>query len=303
MTRVRNHALRLGASISIAIGTAAMPATPAHADIILDASAGYFYDDNLPNALNKADRREDSALTVSARAGVGHQLTTNTGISASVLLRQAQYFQYEGLTNFAAGAQVKLRHKFGLGSNTPWLSISGQALHLDYRYDYRDGWSYDAAIAVGKRLNDRLELNGLVSYDSYVADELQPTILPGYSTDAYDISGWTLGIRAGIAMSTLDYLSAAYARRNGTVTAVTPPDFEVLEYSDAIARDTVFEPGWVAYRFADDVDTDLFSLSWTHEFGRHASMSLSYVYSTTLAPADLGSYDSNVVSLRVVYNL
>ena len=289
--------------ISLAFGAMVLLSGPARADLFLDASAGYFYDDNLPNALNKDDRREDSALTISARAGIGHQLATNTAISASVLLRQAQYFHYKGLTNFDAGAQLKLRHKFGLGSNTPWVLISGQALHYDYHYDYRDGWRYDGGITAGKRLSDRLSVNGYVRYDSFAADELQPTILPGFSTDAYDISGWTFGVEAGITMSASDYLSAAYARRNGTVTAVTPPDFEILEYSDAIARDTVFEPRWVAYRFADDVNTDLFSLSWIREFGSHASMSISYAYSTTAAPSDLGKYDSNVISLRVVYNL
>jgi len=287
----------------LAIGATVLLVSPARADLILDVSAGYLYDDNLPNALNEADRREDSAVNVAARAGVGYQFATNTGISATLLLNQAHYFHYDKLNNFGAGAQLKLRHKFGLGSNTPWLMISAQALHYDYDFEYRDGWRYDAGVAVGKRVNDRLSLDARLAYDSFSADDLQQTILPGFSTDAYDISGWTLGFRAGFAMSASDYLSAALARRNGTVTAITPPDFEILEYSDAIARDTVFEPGWVAYRFADDVDTDLFSLSWIREFGLRTSMSVSYTYSTTPAPGELGKYDSSLLSLRVVYNL
>jgi hypothetical protein len=275
---------------------------PAGADWLLDAAAGYTYDDNLPNALNDSDRKADSALNASARAGVSQQLATNTGLTLALLAEQNLYLRYPGLTNFGAGAQARLRHKFGLGGDTPWAALSAQALHRNYHYDYRDGWQYDAGLTVGKRLSDRLTVQGNVHYDRYMADHVQPTILPGFPTDAYDVWGWTFGARAAYAITESDLLSASYAWRNGTVTAITPRDPEVLEYSSALARDPVFgtAPPLVAYRIAGK--TDIVSLAWSHAFSPRISMSLSYLYRRTVAPEDLGAYDSNVISIFLGYS-
>jgi hypothetical protein len=99
-----------------------------------------------------------------------------------------------------------------------------------------------------------------------------------------------------------DLLSAGYAWRNGTVTAITPRDREILEYSSAVARDPVFgtDRPLVAYRIAGK--TDIVSLAWNHALGPHASLTLSYSYRRTRAPEDLGGYDANVVSLYLGYS-
>jgi hypothetical protein len=274
----------------------------ARADWLLDAAAGYTYDDNLPNALNDSDRKADSALSASVRAGISEQLATNTGLSLALLAEQNLYFRYPGLTNFGAGAQARLRHKFGLGAEAPWAALSAQALHRNYHYDYRDGWQYDAGLTVGKRLSDRVAVQGSVRYDRYMADRVQPTILPGFSTDAYDVWGWTFGARGTYAVTESDLLSAGYAWRNGTVTSITPRDPEVLEYSSALARDPVFgaTPPLVAYRIAGK--SDIVSLAWSHAFNPRTSMTLSYLFRRTVGPEDLGGYYSNVVSIFLGYS-
>jgi hypothetical protein len=296
-------ALRLSHGLLLlACSGALLAPTAARADWLLDAAAGYTYDDNLPNALNDSDRKADSALSASVRAGISEQLATNTGLTLALLAEQNLYLRYSGLTNFGAGAQARLRHKFGLGADTPWAALSAQALHRNYHYDYRDGWQYDAGLTAGKRLSERLSVQGSVHYDRYTADRLQPTILPGFPTDAYDVWGWTFGARAAYAITESDLLSAAYAWRNGTVTAITPRDPEILEYSSALARDPVFgtEPPLVAYRIAGK--TDIVSLAWSHAFSPRISMTMSYLYRRTVAPEDLGGYYSNVVSIFLGYS-
>jgi hypothetical protein len=76
----------------------------------------------------------------------------------------------------------------------------------------------------------------------------------------------------------------------------------VLEYSSAVARDTVFgtTPPRVAYRIAGK--TDIVSLAWSHTLSARAALTLSYVYRRTHAPEDLGEYYSNVLGLDLGYS-
>jgi long-subunit fatty acid transport protein len=276
-------------------------AQPAAADWFLDGAAGYTFDDNVPNALKEQDRLSDHALNAALRAGSSLQLRPDTSLTLALIAEQILYMRYSGLTNLAAGGQARMRHKFGLGADATWAALSGQAVYHNAHYDYRDGWQYDASLTLGKRLSDRWSVQGSVRYDRFEADHLQATILPGYSTAAYDISGWTFGARAAFALTESDLLSIGYAWRNGTVTAVTPRDREVLEYSSALARDTVFgtTPRRVAYRI--DGETDLLSVGWSHTLNPRSAVTLSYVYRRTQAPDDLGEYYSNLVGLNLGY--
>jgi hypothetical protein len=286
----------------LAPGAALISPGPAGAEWYLDGAAGYTFDDNLPNALKEQDRESDDALSASLRAGFNQQLLPDTSLTLALVAEQVLYLRYSGLTNFGAGGQARLRHKFGLGADAPWAALSAQVVHRNYHYDYRDGWQSDAGLTLGKRLSDRWSVQGSVRYDRYEADHLQATIRHGYSTAAYDVSGWTFGARASFALTESDLLSVGYAWRNGTVTAVTPRDPEVLEYSSALARDPVFgtTPPRVAYRI--DGKTDIVSLGWSHTLSARCALTLSYLYRKTQAPEDLGDYYSNVAGLTLGYS-
>jgi long-subunit fatty acid transport protein len=274
----------------------------ARAELVLDASGSYTYDDNVPNGLENDDRLSDQILTVGVVAGIYEQLGTGTGLSAALLIEQTGYVQYSGLTNLAAGARIGVRHKFGLGGQAPWVGLSGQALYRNYHYDYRDGWQYDAALTAGKALTERLSLQASVRYDDFHADQLQPTVLPGISTAAYDVSGWTFGLRLAYGVTDADLLWAGYAYRDGSVTAVTQLDFEVLEYSTAVARDKTFgsTPRRAAYRL--DGHSDLWSIGWTHALSGHLAMTAAYAYRRFESAGDLDPYYANVVSLTLGYS-
>jgi hypothetical protein len=270
---------------------------------VLDAAGGVTFDDNLPNALAEPDRKADSALSAALRAGIYQQLGVGTGLTVNLVAEQTSYLRYSGLTNLGAGASVRLRHKFWLGSDAAWAGLSAQALHRDYRYDYRDGWQYDAGLTIGKPLTPRWNVQGSVRYDRYAADDLQAPVLPGISTAAYDTWGWNFGAQTSYALTQSDLLSAGYTWRNGTVTAITPPNKEILEYSSAVARDPVFgtTPRLVAYRFWGQAE--VLSLAWSHAFGAHSAVTLSYAYRKTRAAAEIGDYYSNVISLFLAYSL
>ena len=139
-------------------------------------------------------------------------------------------------------------------------------------------------------------------YDRYTADQLQPSVLPGISTAAYDKSGWTFGVQAAFLLTAADTVSASYGYRNGTVTSVTPPDLELLEYASAVARDPVFSDTtpMIAYRI--QAKTDTLSLTWSHMLSRFTAVNLAYTYQRSRADSDLGDYYSNLISLTVTYS-
>lgn len=294
--------LRVALIDILACALIALGPASAHAEWGIDAQAGAQFDDNVSNSLEDDERKADTAINLNLAGGWHEQLTSSTGLSVTAIADSNTYLRYPGLTNLGLGARTQLRQKFGLGSQAPWASVAAQAVHYNYHYDYRDGWQYEAGATLGKRLGERWTVSGSARYDRYEADKLQPTLLPGFSTAAYDVSGWNLGAQASFLWTEADVVSVSYNRRNGTVTAVTEPDLDVLEYSDAIARDTVFGGlPRVAYRLR--ATTDFVLLTWSHSFGAHWTANLSYGYRrSTSDEEEVGAYYSNLVGINIGYS-
>ncbi|MBI3527275.1 MAG: hypothetical protein HY067_04830 [Betaproteobacteria bacterium] len=265
-----------------------------------DANIGIDHSDNVPNAIEAGDKKSDGAATLRLSGLLHRQLSENTSLGLNLVGESATYFRFSGLDNLGIGPRAQLRHKFGLGPDAPWTAFALRALHRDYHYDYRDGWQYDAAVTAGKRIGERWQVSGSVQYDRYEADNLQPAVLPGVSSAAYDVAGWTFGVQTAFLLSEVDTLSISCSRRHGTVTAVTPSDYEVLEYSSAVARDPVFGGNLIAYRIITDTDT--LSINWSHAIGRHSSVNLGYAYRRSQGEEDLGAYAANMINLSVSYS-
>jgi hypothetical protein len=265
-----------------------------------DANIGIDHSDNVPNAIEAADRKSDSAATMSLSGVLHQQLGGNTGLGLSLIAESASYFQYSGLDDIGVGARAQLRHKFGLGADAPWAAFALRALHRDYHYDYRDGWQTDAGLTAGRRIGERWEVSGSVQYDRYEADNLQPAVLPGMSSAAYDVAGWSFAVQAAFLLTEVDTLSISGSRRHGTVTAVTPRDHEILEYSSAVARDPVFSGNPIAYRLI--ADTDTLSINWSHAIGRHSSVNFAYAYRRSQGDEELDAYTANMINFSVSYS-
>jgi hypothetical protein len=265
-----------------------------------DAAAGAGYDDNLANGFAAADRRDDANLRLDLDASLYQQLASGTGLSVGAVAESAVFDRYSGLNHLGLGGRAQLRHKFGLGAQAPWVAVAARALHHDYDYGYRSGWALDAGASAGKRLSDRWTLQASVGYDAFRADDVQPQFRPGLSTAAYDIAGWTCAGQVAFLATPEDLVVASYAWRNGSVTSVTAPDYEILEYSDAVARDPVFgDPPRIAYRLR--AKTDIIGLVWSHAFGARTSVNLAYRYQVSRSDADLGEYYSNFVGIDFGY--
>jgi hypothetical protein len=273
--------------------------TTAHAEWTLDAEAGLSYDDNLSNAFEADDRKADESLTAAFTGGFYRHLGDNTGISMGVVVDSEAYLRYSGLTNIGGGVRAQARQKMGLGTQAPWAALAARAIYRNYHYDYLDGWQYDVSATLGKQFTDRWSVRASMSYDRYEAEDLQPPVLPGISTAAYDTSGWTIALHAAFSMTEADTLSAAYSYRSGSITSVTPPELEILEYSDAIARDPVFggTTPLIAYRI--DAKTDTLSLAWSRALGTRTAFSVAYSYRRSTTDTEFDEYYSNMLAIAL----
>jgi hypothetical protein len=265
-----------------------------------DTTGGFTYDDNLSNGFEAEDRKGDTAAVVDLSAGLYEPLGTSTALGLSLLAHADAHFRYTGLDNLGLGARAQLRRKFGLGPSAPWLAIAAQGVYHDYQYNYQDGWQYEAGATLGTQLNERWSLRGIIRYDAYVATKTQPPLFPTLVGSPYDVYGWNFGAQTTFLGTSVDRLSLSYTWRTGTVTSVTPPDEEILEYSDRAAPDPVFGSGGIAYRI--DANTQTISLAWSHSLGRRTALNLLYAYRRSQAESDLGQYYANVVSVTFTYS-
>ncbi|HTS52827.1 MAG TPA: hypothetical protein VMH26_06100 [Burkholderiales bacterium] len=265
----------------------------------LDTAAGFTYDDNLSNSLEADDRKADTAAVIDLSGGLREQLGASTGLSLSLLANSQTYLRYSGLSNIGLGARVLLRTKFGLGAEAPWLAVAAQGVYHNYHYDYLDGWQYEAGATLGKQFGERWGLRASIRYDAYVAQQVQPPIILDKSGSPYDTYGWNLGVQATFLATDADLLALSFNWRTGTVTSVSGPDEEILEYSDRVAPTPVFGNPEFAYRI--NADTQTISLAWSHALDQRAAMNLVYAYRRSQAEYDLGDYSSNVITLSFSY--
>jgi hypothetical protein len=265
-----------------------------------DATGGFAYDDNLSNGFEAEDRKADTAAVVDLSAGLYEPLGDSTALGLSLLAHSDAYFRYTGLSNLGLGARAQLRTKFGLGSQAPWLAIAAQGVYHDYQYDYLDGWQYEAGATLGTQLNERWSLRGIVRYDAYVASRTPPPLIPTLVGSPYDVYGWNFGAQTTFLASASDRLSLSYTWRTGTVTSVTQPDEEILEYSDRVAADPVFGSGGIAYRI--NANTETIGFAWSHALGQRTAINLVYTYRISQANSDLGRYYANLISITFTYS-
>ena len=274
--------------------------TASAADWGFDISAGLSSDDNVTNAFEAADRKADTSARLDFTAGLHHEIQPGTSLGLSFITESSTYMSYSGLSNVGLGMRAQLRKKFGLGDAAPWTALSLSALHRDFRDDNRDGWQYDAGLSVGKRLDERWNVHAIAHYDRYVADEHPAQVLPGFSSAVYDVSGRSIGGGISFLATEADTISFNAWWRNGSVTSVTHPDFEVLEYSDAVLPDAAFGANAIAYRI--QATSTLFSVNWNRVLAPGLALNLGYAYRRSDTDGDLGAYYANLFNLSVTYS-
>ena len=290
---------RLLTNGALAMAAAALQLTVAqhvHAERIFDADAGVVHDSNLTRAQNAADIRPDAAATAAASLGEFHAPTGNDGLTFAAFMRGESYRRYHSLDNLVLGVRAHARHKFGVGSDAPWLALSLLASHDEYRDTLRDSNRVEVRAEAGRRFTRTLDGAAGIVFDRRY-DSHGESLVPGIPGNVFDLRGFGGYARAGYSITDTLYLGANIAVRRGDVESTAQQSLQIFIVSSAIAADPVFGSNDLyAYRLRGTTWTA--SASASLALDDRSSLNLEYSDERTYA-AYGNQYRSRIV--RFVY--
>ena len=269
-------------------------ASRAGAERIFDIDAGVMHDSNLTRAQNAADIRPDAATAVSVTAGEFFAPTGNDGVTLVAFAHGEAYRRYHGLNNLSLGGRVYARHKFGLGYDAPWLALSVEGSHDDYRDTLRDSNRLELRAEAGKRLTSDFDAGAGVVYDRRY-DSHGESLVPGIPGNVFDLRGYGGYARVGYAVTATLYADARLAVRRGDVESTAQQSLPIFLVSSAIAEDRVFgSDDLYAYRLRGTTWTGAASASLALD--DRSSLNLGYTDERTYA-AYGNQYRTRIVTL------
>jgi hypothetical protein len=290
-------AARARAAASVLLSMLLCAAGQARAEWFYDVRPGGLYDDNLTRAQQAADVRGDGAATLAAAAGWFHAPSGGDGITLALEANSEAYARFHGLNLISFGGSAAYRHKFGLGRDVPWASISISAAHDDYRSDIRDGNRLEARLEVGRRLTDNFDASFGVATDRRFASNDRP-VVPGISGKVFDLRGLSAFARAAYDITDRLQVGGRAAVRRGDVESTTRQNLDIFLASDAIAADPAFGSDFYAYRLRGTTATANATLSWA--LSERSSLNLSYAVARTTSYDDL-NYLSRIGTILLAF--
>ncbi|MBI2803060.1 MAG: hypothetical protein HYX63_22800 [Gammaproteobacteria bacterium] len=274
----------------------------AQADRLFDGTFGIDYNDNLANAAKANEAVGDAAFNAAIHAGKYWQITDRSSCSATINLATRRQIDFSALDRSSVGASINLQHKFGLGSQAPWLNIAGSAAWDEFDFSPRDAWRYRGAATLGRRFGNRLDIQIELAYEQTTAGHVVdiPFLVRrlGIHGDAFDTVDHSLAVDANYALTTLLTLSCGYTRRSGDVVSSVPIASDIFKASSAITPDPTFGPGRFAYRI--DADTDIFTAGLSFALSEHAALNVRYDRIQASGHEQL-SYINNLVAFNLTY--
>jgi hypothetical protein len=290
-------AARARTAASVLLSMLLCAAGQARAEWFYDVRPGGLYDDNLTRAQQAADVRGDGAATLAAAAGWFHAPSGGDGITLALEANSEAYARFHGLNLISFGGSAAYRHKFGLGRDVPWASISISAAHDDYRSDIRDGNRLEARLEVGRRLTDNFDASFGVATDRRFASNDRP-VVPGISGKVFDLRGLSAFARAAYDITDRLQVGGRAAVRRGDVESTTRQNLDIFLASDAIAADPAFGSDFYAYRLRGTTATANATLSWA--LSERSSLNLSYAVARTTSYDDL-NYLSRIGTILLAF--
>jgi hypothetical protein len=265
----------------------------ARAEWLIDVDAGALFDSNVNNGYEQRDIRADGALTLNG-AGSYLALSGADSLTLGADARSEVYHRFHGLNVIGGGGTAVYRHKFGLGSEVPWIRLSAAVAADDYRSDIRDGDRIAFDAELGRRFNTAFDAAFGLTYERRYAKHDEP-VVPGISGAVFDVRGQSIYARVGYAIDDRLLVGAELTLRRGDVVASTRPDLAIFRASEAIAADPTFGPDFFAYRLRGTTATVGLTASWALD--DRSSLNVAYVDDRTDSAGSIvyRSHSANIV--------
>lgn len=263
---------------------------------IAEAELGIAYDNNLNRSAFTEDEEEDHEFTGTVSVGRYYQVKDNTRFSITGDLGVRVLDQFTELNSASIGTTVTLHHKYGVGTDVPWVQGFASLSYLDVKDHARDSTIFDIGLRAGKRFMPRLD--GQVEYFYRTRDgENGPVVDPSIDTDVFDQDFHKVSANLNFLATNRLLLSTGYSYRDGEFdSACTPGNVGTvfaLEDVKAIAFDDVF--GGCVYRLDGTLWT--FSLGASYALGRETA--LLFTYQNNDGKADELHYSGKIYRISV----
>lgn len=158
---------------------------------------------NLSHTAAVTSRKDGMTFRFAADTGSARQVARNWLLSCGGQAEVLVVPEYDRTNAFRAGPNLGLQHKFGLGPLAPFVRITAAGNYQSARLKGDTGWTTEAGVQLGKRLNSSLKIAARAQWLDHAAshatfDVRQRTLLVEAAWDFAE--HWRLTASAGRMM-------------------------------------------------------------------------------------------------------
>jgi hypothetical protein len=264
---------------------------------IVDVEAAYAQINNLNYSAFSNDTNDDSSLALKTALGRYYQFSGTTRMHIAVELATERFDSFSSMDSNEVGANVGLRHKFGIGHNIPYVQLNASYRHQEVKSDPWSNDVFELTFEIGKHFTDNLSFAAGASYSSMNGKQWE-VIVPDLSSQVFDQDFWHAFIFADYILSQDWLVSVGYGRKDGDFNSACTVENvgEVLESMQvkAITLDAIF--GGCVYQI--DGSTNIYSGNISYALSNHSAFNLSVEFYQGNAN-ELDYHGSNV---QISYN-
>jgi len=265
---------------------------------VSDAQLSYTAIDNLNLSAFSDDTHSDERIAFNGIVGRFYQFNGFTRMSFLLELDVEKYQNFNAMDNSQLGANLGIRHKFGLGFYQPYLQFNVNYRHKEVEWDAQSTDILFSTLEVGQHINNQLSLAASLDFTTTNGDA-GSVIVPELSSDVFDQSYMHLSFFVDYILNQNWLLSASYARRQGDFQSSCSKDnvAKVLDVEQvkAITKDAIF--GGCVYKL--DGSSNIYSASLSYSLTSHSG--LNFVMEHYQGKADVLDYQSTSYLLSFNY--
>lgn len=191
-----------------------------------DARTGVQFNSNLNQAPSSSGSvyKSDYSGSLSLTGGKWYQLGDLSRVHLGSYLESRFFARFKRLDSVTPGLRATLHHKFGIGSDVPWVNLFAGGERREVRSDLWDYWRLETGAELGRRFSDRLLAVLRLSYEQKFGRNNPPVAAADApSGKVMDQLGVFSTLRGEYLITESIAFSAGYTYRYGDFTSDNLP--------------------------------------------------------------------------------
>jgi hypothetical protein len=261
-------------------------------NILFDGSAGIVLDDNITQAKNSADVKDDSILNFGLSAGYKIPFNDISKLLIHLSLDTSQYSDISRWSFYDLALKFDYQIQPGTGYTAPWYYISATLGQLAYDSNQRDGSYTRYGLGMVKRLSDTIDVRLGAENQSIDADEN----IGVFDLDTVRIF---LNLDYKFDASHISYITLAHTDGDYVTTVLnTSPIIASLGPALSVVDDIFSNGSWNSYK----TDASTLSLLLGHNYAINSLQSIdaSILFHKTDAYQNI-EYDGIILQLNYLH--